>query len=68
MPREPLDRARAAIRDALRLARADRELARMGEDRITARPAASSKPPAAAKSNGEKPLDKAKTPLPAHVQ
>ena len=28
----------------------------------------SNKPPAAAKSNGEKPLDKAKTPLPAHVQ
>ena len=48
---------------ALKSAGADREAARIGEDRITAKPAASSKPPAAANSDGEKRLDKAKTPL-----
>jgi hypothetical protein len=47
----------------LRLAADDRDVARIGEDRTTPRPAAISKPPAAANSHGEKPLDKAKTPL-----
>jgi hypothetical protein len=47
----------------LMLARADRDVARIGEDRTTARLAASSNPPAAAKSHGEKLLDKAKAPL-----
>src|SRR5208283_277960 len=48
---------------ALRLARADRDVARIGKDRTTPRPNASSKPPAAARSSGEKRLDKAKTPF-----
>ena len=65
-PRHPVSRVQGAGR--VDVSAADRDVARIGEDRTTPRPAASSKPPAAANSHGEKRLDKARTPLPARVQ